>query len=33
MAGNKLLPGPDAHIGPTTFDAWLEQERKAAAAG
>jgi uncharacterized protein YbjT (DUF2867 family) len=23
MAGEVLLPGPDAHIAPTTFDAWL----------
>ena len=30
MAGNTLLPGEGAHIAPTTFDAWLEQERKAA---
>ncbi|MEY9859540.1 uncharacterized protein YbjT (DUF2867 family) [Catenulispora sp. GAS73] len=30
MAGNTLLPGEGARIAPTTFDAWLEQERKAA---
>jgi hypothetical protein len=30
MAGNVLLPGPGAHLAPTTFEAWLEQERKAA---
>jgi hypothetical protein len=23
MAGDVLLPGPDARIAPTTFDAWL----------
>jgi uncharacterized protein YbjT (DUF2867 family) len=27
MAGNWLLPGENAHIAPTTFDQWLEQER------
>ena len=31
MAGSGLLPGPDARILPTTFDEWLDQERKAAA--
>lgn len=31
MAGNVLLPGEDAHIAPTSFEAWLEQEHKAAA--
>jgi uncharacterized protein YbjT (DUF2867 family) len=31
MAGNALLPSPGAHIAPTTFEAWLDQERKAAA--
>lgn len=30
MAGNTLLPGERAHIAPTTFDEWLEQERKSA---
>jgi len=30
MAGNVLLPGEGAHIAPTTFETWLEQERKAA---
>ncbi|MBS2537886.1 NAD(P)H-binding protein [Catenulispora sp. NF23] len=30
MAGNSLLPGAGAHIAPTSFDAWLEQERKNA---
>ena len=30
MAGNTLLPGEGAHIAPTTFDEWLEQERAAA---
>jgi len=28
MAGEVMLPGPDARLGPTTFDAWL-----AAGAG
>jgi hypothetical protein len=23
MAGDVLLPAPDAHIAPTTFDDWL----------
>ncbi|MFC4561996.1 SDR family oxidoreductase [Nocardiopsis mangrovi] len=27
MAGDVLLPGADARIAPTTFDAWLESER------
>lgn len=27
MAGDVLLPGPGARIAPTTFDAWLEQQR------
>ncbi|MGE5286880.1 MAG: SDR family oxidoreductase [Micromonosporaceae bacterium] len=26
MAGEVLLPGPDAQIAPTTFDAWLASE-------
>lgn len=26
MAGDVLLPGPDALLAPTTFDAWLESE-------
>jgi hypothetical protein len=30
MAGNRLLPGENPHIAPTTFDQWLKQERKAA---
>lgn len=30
MAGNVLLPGEGAHIAPTTFETWLEQEREAA---
>ena len=30
MAGNTLLPGERAYIAPTTFDAWLEEERKKA---
>ncbi len=28
MAGNALLPGEDAHIAPTTFDAWLGTQRR-----
>lgn len=28
MAGNVLLPGEDARLAPTTFDAWLAQQRK-----
>lgn len=31
MAGNALLPAPGAHIAPTTFETWLDQEREAAA--
>jgi uncharacterized protein YbjT (DUF2867 family) len=27
MSGNVLLPGKDAWLAPTTFEAWLEQER------
>jgi uncharacterized protein YbjT (DUF2867 family) len=27
MAGNVLLPGKDARIMPTTFDAWLAEQR------
>ncbi|MET7465638.1 NAD(P)H-binding protein [Nonomuraea sp. NPDC005501] len=27
MAGNVLLPGQNARIAPTTFDAWLEEQR------
>ncbi|MGH3982371.1 MAG: hypothetical protein ACRDST_06720 [Pseudonocardiaceae bacterium] len=26
MAGEVLLPGPDARLAPTTFDAWLATE-------
>lgn len=26
MAGEVLLPGPDARLAPTTFDAWLDSE-------
>lgn len=29
MAGDVLLPGPDARIAPTTFDTWLAEESKA----
>ncbi len=28
-AGEALLPGPDARIAPTTFEAWLETQRPA----
>ena len=28
MAGDVLLPGPDAEIAPTTFDAWLDTQRR-----
>lgn len=27
MAGNALLPGPDARLASTTFDQWLSQQR------
>ncbi|SEG88880.1 hypothetical protein SAMN04489712_12299 [Thermomonospora echinospora] len=27
MAGNVLLPGEHARIAPTTFDAWLQDQR------
>ncbi|MEU4366725.1 SDR family oxidoreductase [Micromonospora chersina] len=27
MAGNVLLPGPDARIAPTTFDDWLAEQK------
>ncbi|WP_395307689.1 SDR family oxidoreductase [Mycobacterium sp. AMU20-3851] len=27
MAGNALLPGPDARLAPTTFEQWLSQQR------
>jgi hypothetical protein len=27
MAGDVLLPGEDARIAPTTFDAWLAEQR------
>ncbi|MGK5440213.1 SDR family oxidoreductase [Micromonospora sp. URMC 105] len=34
MAGNVLLPGPDARIAPTTFDDWLaEQEAERVRPG
>jgi uncharacterized protein YbjT (DUF2867 family) len=29
MAGDVLLPGPDARIAPTTFDDWLERQSLA----
>ena len=32
MAGNVLLPGDDARIAPTTFDAWLAAEAAATAS-
>jgi uncharacterized protein YbjT (DUF2867 family) len=28
MAGEVLLPGPGARLGPTTFDAWLAQQAR-----
>ncbi|KOX17338.1 SDR family oxidoreductase [Nocardiopsis sp. NRRL B-16309] len=28
MAGNVLLPGEDARLAPTTFDAWLAEQRQ-----
>jgi uncharacterized protein YbjT (DUF2867 family) len=31
MAGDVLLPGPDARIAPTTFEAWLSGSRAASA--
>ncbi|GAA1969081.1 SDR family oxidoreductase [Catenulispora subtropica] len=31
MSGNVLLPAKDAWLAPTTFDAWLEQQRAAQA--
>ncbi len=31
MAGEVLLPGPDARIAPTSFDAWLTTQRQPAA--
>lgn len=27
-AGETMLPGPDARLGPTTFDAWLTTQRR-----
>jgi uncharacterized protein YbjT (DUF2867 family) len=27
-AGEAMLPGPDARLGPTTFDAWLTTQRR-----
>ncbi|GAA3867516.1 SDR family oxidoreductase [Saccharothrix violaceirubra] len=27
MSGNALLPGPDAHLAPTTFDSWLADRK------
>ena len=30
-AGEVMLPGPDARLAPTTFDAWLAQRAMAAA--
>jgi len=30
QAGEVLLPGPEARLAKTTFDAWLVQERAAA---
>jgi uncharacterized protein YbjT (DUF2867 family) len=31
MAGEVLLPGPDARIAPTTFEAWLATQRPLSA--
>lgn len=31
-AGEVMLAGPDARLAPTTFDAWLARQSKAAAA-
>lgn len=31
-AGEVLLPGPGARIAPTTFEAWLDAQGKAACA-
>jgi hypothetical protein len=31
-AGEVLLPDPDARLASTTFDAWLAQQRTAAAS-
>ena len=31
MAGEALLPGPDARLLTTTFDAWLESEARVHA--
>jgi len=31
-AGEVMLPGPDARLAPTTFDAWLAQRAMVAAA-
>ncbi|MGH2719036.1 MAG: NmrA family transcriptional regulator, partial [Actinomycetota bacterium] len=30
MTGDRLLPGPGARIGPTTFEAWLTKLREAS---
>ena len=31
-AGEMLLPGPDARLAPTTFDAWLTTDTRKARA-
>jgi len=31
MAGEVLLPGPDARIAPTTFDTWLAEQERASS--
>ena len=31
-AGEKLLPGPEARLAPTTFDTWLATQRAAASS-
>jgi hypothetical protein len=32
-AGEVLLPAPEARLAPTTFDAWLTEQRATAPAG
>ncbi len=33
MAGELLLPGPDARIAPTTFETWLESQARSTVTG
>ncbi|MGH3886387.1 MAG: SDR family oxidoreductase [Pseudonocardiaceae bacterium] len=33
VAGEVLLPGPDAQLAPTTFDAWLAAEATSTSSG